>query len=499
MKKKIYFFFLLCFLINFKFSFSYFELPRVINKTLENDSANWDDEETVKFSKTLDMGQCTCNLTSHCDYRCCCDLDCSEEIRNNWTEKNICKNIGKNRMESFQCIKNKKNKKHKEEEFNYNKKKAGITVKDHISNIMCIYYDRSGDMGNFYLNEVNEESLKENRNNWIKKFFYIKENGNSRRLQEQDKLKYGEIINDFSLYKSNSNGYCIPTKISFLIPFESSCNFSKTFTEEDIVYLKDVRKITNTYGTNDNISEITYIIEYNNSKITNKTINILKTNQNDSKTIKFKVLWKKANVNINKKVPSGYFQGTPIKIAFKNKDNKFVYYEKGFFIAMNDKNQRLNCAIDLNNVKNPNPILFKNNIMYSCKTNSNQTTYIEERFCNKELRLAKSPDKPIEEASGSSNDWIKLYLPCSQRESNDTDFNINLLILTSKDGKEHSPYEHIEYAKLDSTTKKGGNGIITLTIKFVELSYSSLMNSREGKITSLIPLPEEILKSLTNK
>ena len=95
------------------------------------------------------MGQCTCNLTSQCDHRCCCDNTCSDDIRKKWTDEKICKNIPKNRMESFKCLKSKE---HKEEEFKYNNKKAGINIKDHIFNIMCIKYDRSCDMVNYYVN-----------------------------------------------------------------------------------------------------------------------------------------------------------------------------------------------------------------------------------------------------------------------------------------------------------------------------------------------------------
>ena len=492
MKIKTYFFFLLCFFINIKFSFSNFYQNLTVNRTQENDSANWNEEETVKFSKTLDMGNCTCDLTSHCDYRCCCDETCSKEIRDSWIKDKICKNIPKNRMEGFKCNKN------KEEDFNYNKKNAGITVKDHIHNIMCIYYDRSGDMGNFYVNEVNDENLKEIRNNWINKFFYIKKENNMRRLQtETKKYEYGDNIN-FYLFKSDLNGNCIKQNISYLIPFESSCIYKENkenyFTINEVKHVENFKNNPIQYGQEDisKISEITYIIEYDNNAITNETIKILKGNTNS--ITKFIVLWKKKNVN--KKLPSGYFQGSPIKLAFKNNGNndKFVYFENGFFIATNKKDERLYCATTLNEAKNPSPILFKNNIMHSCKYKGEQT-YLEKKFCNNELRLAKSPDKSLEEV-GNSNDWIPLYTDCPSIDDSH-DIFINLLILTSKYGKEHSPYEHIEYAKLDSHRKEG-KGIITLSIKFVELSYSSLMNSKEGKITSLIPLPEEILKTLTN-
>ena len=105
--------------------------------------------------------------------------------------------------------------------------------------------------------------------------------------------------------------------------------------------------------------------------------------------------------------------------------------------------------------------------MYSCKHNGDKT-YLENRFCNQTLKLAKSPDKSVEEAN-TSNDWIPLYTDCPGKSKND-DISINLLILTSKYGKEHYPYEHIEYAKLHSYNKGEGKGIISLSIKFVELS-----------------------------
>ena len=487
-----FFFFLLCLLTNFKFSFSYFNQPIKVNKALENDSSNWENEETVKFSKTLDMGNCTCDLTNLCDHRCCCDKDCSEDIKNSWIEQKICKNINKNRMEGYKC-------KSKEENFNYNKKNAGITVKDHIHDIMCIYYDRSGDMGNFYINDVNDESLKENRNNWIDKFFNINEEDNRRRRLQTGatKYEYGDII-DFPKFKSYSKN-CKSKNIFYLIPFESLCEYNKDNFQTP--HLDYIQYEPNYFGENDYFSEITYIFDYDNGTITNQTIDILTTSQT-TKQINLKVLWKKKNVNMNKNVPSGYFQGNPIKIAFE-KEKKFEYYEKGFFIAMKNRNG-LRCPTDLDNAKNPSPILFKNNIIYSCKRNTNTDTersYIEKILCNKILRLAKSPNQPIEEVN-NSNSWIPIYTDCgyiNELTDDNDDIIINLLILTSKDGKEDSPNEHIEYAKLDSYKKSGGKGIISFSIKFVELSYSSLMKSRDGKITSLIPLPEEILKSLNKK
>ena len=50
-------------------------------------------------------------------------------------------------MDEFRCKK-------KSDTFEYNKKKAGIKIKDHIFNLMCIQYDNSGDMGEFYKETV---------------------------------------------------------------------------------------------------------------------------------------------------------------------------------------------------------------------------------------------------------------------------------------------------------------------------------------------------------
>ena len=41
--------------------------------------------------------------------------------------------------------------------FGYNKKEAGISVKDHIFSLMCIHTDNSGDMGEFYKETPNED------------------------------------------------------------------------------------------------------------------------------------------------------------------------------------------------------------------------------------------------------------------------------------------------------------------------------------------------------
>lgn len=54
----------------------------------------YEDKATNFISVTKDMGPCTCNLTEGlCDYHCCCDSECSEELRKQWLSdpRKICK------------------------------------------------------------------------------------------------------------------------------------------------------------------------------------------------------------------------------------------------------------------------------------------------------------------------------------------------------------------------------------------------------------------------
>ena len=482
MNQKTYLlFYLLIFFLNLEFSFSFYDRFISVPKTEQSSNK----PETTHVSDTLDMGPCTCNLSSHCDFRCCCDADCSENIRREWENKNICINKNKKRTDIFKCG-------NAESNFNYNKKEAGITIKDHIFNIMCIQYDNSGDMGNFYSKKYDEKEVQRIKDEWLNNFFKI--NTETDTGNNGETYYYGNKTN-YQIYKADSNGKCIPQRISYLIPFESEC----VYQDGDIANIAsrigvNIKEVSS-YGTG-NIAEVTLELKYSEGSINSRILHILKINSNPI-LIKFKVKWTLNDNNANKNYPYGYIQGMPIKIKY-TKENQQQFNENGFFIPMSSG---LNC-VNYNNIESQtsemSPILFKNNEIFSCTYSGNPVeTFILDYFCNKNLGIGKNLNSSL----SNEQDWINLNFNCPQFNTTGTEaININLLILTSKDGEENSLYEYIEYATLNITKKSSTNrGIISLKIKFEELSYSSIINSKEGKITSLIPLSNDTLNILTKK
>ena len=119
------------FILKLDINFAYFERGISLKK---NDDIKSDTEQT---------NSCTCDLTNHCDYKCCCNNDCEKTQLTEWRENDIYLNYHKSIIEDFKCKSRKNNLK-------YNNEKAGLTVNDHIYNIMCIQFVRSGEIRNSY-------------------------------------------------------------------------------------------------------------------------------------------------------------------------------------------------------------------------------------------------------------------------------------------------------------------------------------------------------------
>ena len=452
--------------------------------TTENTNA-WANKQTTRFSKTLDMGPCTCDLTSHCDYRCCCDNDCNEDIVKEWKKEGSCLNKNKNRMEEFKCDSRKQS-------FYYNKNEAGMSVKDHIFNIMCIERDNSKDLGEFYLDEFNTTQVEEDKNKWLKNFFY------SRNADEDETLQYGKIVEDFTrMYRADSNGYCVETKVYYLKPFESSCIFRNGFTNNDIQ--TGFTQEGSAYG-NGNIAGITYKFEYeilSNSQITIRTTTYkIMTMNNNNNMVKFKVIWVNSNYEENiLPLTYGYLQGKPIKIATYQNDN-YIYYSNGFFIPSSDRTGQ--CVRDINDSIEPQAILFKNNLMISClNTGSIGRPYLYRILCDDTehpLKIALAANSSLTDIN-NNNKWITLDNSQCNPDSNE----IKLIILTTKEGKENEPYEYIKYAKLFFETNEENTGVFSFKVKFIDFSFKSIENSKNRKITSLDIFSDEIIEYLTDK
>ena len=452
--------FFLLFILNFEISFLYF--GPIIRREFQGE-----DIESTHFSKSKDMGPCTCNLTRHCDYRCCCDEeDCPPEKIKEWRDENICIDSHKQLFEDYYCH-NKKN------TFSYNKNNATLSIKDHIYNIMCIQFDNSGEMEEFYEEKSDDDPIKD----WIDSFFKPSTVNNGRRAANNI-YKYGQKINNDEIFEEQIFSKDCTGKLNIYYgkPFESSCDTPICFDINTLSRKLDSQKKYEIYGDgkdkNNKITEVTYILEYNNDTISNsKTVKILyEKKSGDLTTLKttLKIKWKNLN-NEKRGSPIGYQQGTPLKISISG-----FYYENGFVIGMTDENG--DCIINENDIVSPYSIRFKNNIMYSCRTNDYSNTIIYKTFCNsQDLKVAIAPNSTLSEKNG----WIELN---KDKNCENNDMDIHLIFFYYKD--------IIKDAKLiinnkDTTKKeKDKEGIISLSIKFLDINSFSI-NNKNNKITSL--------------
>ena len=144
-----------------------------------------DSEKIVNPEGHLDIGRCSCDLSNVCNFRCCCDLDCNETIREKWKKNYECLNVDY---------------KYYNYENNCGVKISQYKKYDQFFNLMCIHRDNSPDMGEFYGDLEDEKEgndKKEKEDVWGKKY----------------KGEYNETKSEGYgiLYESDSNGNCVKT------------------------------------------------------------------------------------------------------------------------------------------------------------------------------------------------------------------------------------------------------------------------------------------------
>ncbi len=107
---------------------------------------------TVNTSITTIIAPCSCDLTpTVCDAYCCCDTDCPSYLTASWKSNsttNLCKNINKEDFYSIDLCKS------AEWIYDFNTNVTLVNYKSTLNNILCIYYDNTGDKGLFY-NDAN--------------------------------------------------------------------------------------------------------------------------------------------------------------------------------------------------------------------------------------------------------------------------------------------------------------------------------------------------------
>ena len=105
---------------------------------------------------------------------------------------------------------------------------------------MCIHFDRSGDLGEFYLSEP-KEGESEKAKNWVSHFF-----------QTQNNLDTDQR----EIFKPDSNGYCIKSNVS-----ESKTNeYSCIATEINVTQLNSRNVNVKKYG-NGNYNTSTQVLK----------------------------------------------------------------------------------------------------------------------------------------------------------------------------------------------------------------------------------------------
>ncbi len=382
----------------------------------------------MNYSMEKDLGQCACDLSKFCDYKCdCATYDDGKKCVESYEYKD--------RMDEYLC-------KSRKRAFEYNKDKAGINLKDHIHSLMCVQFDKTVDLGEFYKKDPEEPDTLARE--WVSQFFPNKE------------IKKGEN----EIYKPDSNGYCVKTSIDEIKNNEYSCIYNKNsidFVEEG-----------ESYGSGTNYNEVKVNVATNKSTIL-KSIEKLNI-------VNFKILWDtKKTKNI---LPIGYSQGNPISIKIGND-----IYKEYYFPIIDNQGDCIKYKNNEDYTINFKTILFKNDAIYACKTSDIATSYIYEYLCNKDIYICSNPN---------CYDSKKIVCPTL---SKNTGVNFKLNIYTSKKGKQLSQYEEIIGNNLfiDET---GEEGLLIFKINFVDVSYSSKMNTKNEKITSLIPLSDNILKAL---
>ena len=94
----------------------------------------------------------------------------------------------------------------------------------------------------------------------------------------------------------------------------------------------------------------------------------------------------------------------------------------------------------------------------------------------------------------SPNDCNSQQISCPDiTNMNSVGINITLDIYISKEGKEYNPHEIINNSTITLTPYN--EQVLMFKVKFIDVSYSSYINTKNGKITSLIPLSDNLIKS----
>ena len=408
-----------------KILFVCFHLIKQIKSDLYGyyESAAFEDsnQETSNYNIGKDFGPCPCDLhRGLCDFDCCCDEDCNEVQKNerfnfNCNEYYHLKHIN----DKFKCQNLKKTNKyyqyrpHEYNVYSYHNHEDLNKYHDQIFGLMCMKYDRTGDIGEFYIAKEDKEiediynSIKDLRSK-------EKTNEENRINEEKEKEKNGEKYSlNIKLFRSDAFGNCVikTEKIEYFKSIENiECgmkidktkktnlqlsyletdlnNIKKNLTQfnPDIVlnyecYLlnndkitKEEKDYTELFKDNNIVTEfnITIIYTKNEDEINRVTLNeikvtlLFKTIPTNIQRVKQKFsvtfISSQNQEEINKSGKPGYLINKPVLFECDGK-----IYEKIQIQGANPNDGT--CLFTKENIDNINDpfILFKVDTIYSCK------------------------------------------------------------------------------------------------------------------------------------
>ena len=479
-----------------------------------------------------DENDCACDINrNYCNYLCCCDTKCDESNITYWEDRFKCIDQ-KDILGIFadRCVdKNLIYKYNKRRGLNMAKETEDITINENVIENYCFSIDNYDKIKR----EIKPINLNNDEKRSIIKSITETSSTRLRRLDENnitanhnDNLYYYnysgiDIINhgifknsngEFSLYSGencNSN-----SQVKILQSSNYTCSISKSNNLTNNIisginadsHQKKIYRVQNgslsTIELTDNnninadddiILEVEFILKKDENelnKISNYSINIVIANKNselsgnNGTNINFKnsVIFS----NDITKIPyrfSGtieYIIGNPLKVAINNS----IYNE--FYIVGKDNSG--NCRID-NNIDNylyfdDKPILFNQDISYSCNysniTNINDLTQFT--LFNK-LNSISMVGK-YGNSYTNKEDWIEVDNNLNSTEINKTLIKMDIYLGTKNIGINSYKYIYKVTFKNKENIRNNNNIYTYLTL---DINYHDLNAKKEYEITPQLP------------
>ncbi len=204
------------FFIIFKYILSFNEQNEYFSKRI-NDNSSGDKFEPPEDGKN--EFSCNCDLTENsCDYQCCCDTACPEQLKIHWREQQECKdNLNSLNIFNYKCI-------NEHLIFKPHPRKGVKELEERVENKKCYGNDNSPKMKEIYkiLNDevINDKVYTSYIENKILNTFnynyvdgkYIKSNNNRKFGLISAEGSYFSTDGVFTIFSKGAYGECVPGK-----------------------------------------------------------------------------------------------------------------------------------------------------------------------------------------------------------------------------------------------------------------------------------------------